>query len=108
MPYVITANSSPDGSVLFLVDETTWSTQLAQARMVHDTEERDRLIAIGQASQSIVADPYAIEVIDNNGVPVAKEFRERIRASGPTVRYPGQTSEPVNPNLGAPVGAAPI
>ena len=85
--YLITANFTRDGLSAYLVDETTWSHDVAQAKVVSDETQRDALLQVAARSQAVVTDPYAIDAAGPDGQPAS--FRERIRAQGPTVAMIG-------------------
>ena len=81
--FVVTANRTDDGAVLYLRVDRTWTSQLAEAHLVEDETQRDALIAWGEQQQRDVCDPYAFEVKVVEGAIDPLSARERIRAAGP-------------------------
>ena len=87
---MIIANALSDGFVVFLTEDHTWTCDIgAGALAVTDAEAESLLAAAKQAEAgSKVIDPYLIpiEVVDGRRCPT--EYREYIRATGPTVAVP--------------------
>jgi hypothetical protein len=85
----ITANRLDDGRVVFLDDVGGWAPTLVEAKLLSDGPELDQATAYAKAQHDarVVVEPYAIEVVTVDGIPVPARIRERIRAQGPTVRY---------------------
>jgi hypothetical protein len=87
---VITANDLKSGLVVFLDGDGGWTVEIAAARVVEDGPDLDGAVAAGKAAHEarIVVEPYPIDVVVTDGVPVPVRLRERIRAErGPTVAY---------------------
>ena len=87
---VITANDLRNGLVVFLDPSGGWSVDIADARVLQDGPDLDGALEYGQAQHEtrVIVDPYAIDVIVTDGVPVPVRLREKIRADrGPTVAY---------------------
>lgn len=84
---VFIANRLNDGLVVFLTVEGGWSEAIADAAVVSDTAEKDRLSAVAAAGVAgcQVIDPLPIEVTVTDGAIMPVRLRERIRALGPTV-----------------------
>lgn len=83
-PVVITANLTATGAPTYLT-ERGWSQDLAQARLIHDPQQLEQLLAEAHTQQFTVCDPYSFPVREEAGRAVATTARERIRSSGPTV-----------------------
>jgi len=85
----ITANRLDDGRVVFLDDVGGWVATLVEAQLLSDGPELDKATAYAKAQHDarVVVEPYPIDVVIVDGLPVPARIRERIRAQGPTVRY---------------------
>lgn len=82
---ILTANRLDDGLVVYL-GEDGWTADIEIARRAHDDDTAAALDYQGRqaAARNEVADPYLIDLDDEDDVPV--RWRETIRANGPTVR----------------------
>ncbi len=80
---VVTANRLADGLVVYL-GFAGWTEDMHLARRANDVESQEELLALaGKAvAANEVADAWLIDI----DVDRAVRRRERIRASGPTVR----------------------
>jgi hypothetical protein len=85
----ITANRLDDGRVVFLDDMGGWVPTLVEAQLLPDGPELEKASAYAKTQHDarIVVEPYPIDIIIVDGLPVPARIRERIRAQGPTVRY---------------------
>lgn len=85
---VATANRLGDGLVVYLAADGSWSERLAEGRVAADETVRAELEARAEAAAAahFVIAPYLIEVRDEDGVMRPVQYREEIRARGPTVR----------------------
>jgi hypothetical protein len=82
----ITASSLAEGDVVFRAGDR-WVLQLADADLFADAAAADPSLAIAKAEVTKVVDVYPIEVsLTDDGYPVPKSYRERIRALGPPVQ----------------------
>jgi sulfite reductase (NADPH) hemoprotein beta-component len=90
MPQMIIANTLADGFVVFLQDDNNWTHDIAAGAVAATDEEADKLLATAkQAEQAnLVLDPYLIPVELDDGIRKPTEYREYIRATGPTVPIP--------------------
>jgi hypothetical protein len=88
MQEVITANRLADGLVVFLSADGGWTEDFHAAAVIADPEARARAIEVSSkaADANVVVEPYPIELELRAGHLAPKALRERIRASGPTVR----------------------
>ena len=87
---VVTANDLRNGLVVFLDGEGGWTVEIAEARVLDDGPDLDDAVARAkaQADARIVVEPYPVDVVVTDGIPVPARLRERIRAErGPTVVY---------------------
>ncbi len=82
MPHILTGNRLETGDVLWWTG-TDWSTRISDAVAIG--EEGEALVASLTAAERI-NDPLLIEVIGSPGAFVPTTTRERVRASGPSVR----------------------
>ncbi len=90
MPQIIIANSLADGFVVFLTENLEWSGNVAHAAVASEESKAKQLLEAAQqsAQDNIVIDPYLIEVEMNDAGPEPVEYREYIRAFGPSVKLP--------------------
>jgi hypothetical protein len=95
MPQIVIANTLADGFVVFLTDNHEWSGNVADAAIAVEETDGERLLeaALLAEKNNVVIDPYLIEVEVNGAAPKPVEYREYIRAFGPTVKLPAD-----NPN----------
>ena len=82
MPRILTGNRLETGDVLWW-NGTGWSTQIKDAAPIGD--EGEALLASLIAAERI-NDPVLIDVTGTPGSFVPTTTRERVRASGPSVR----------------------
>ncbi len=81
---IVTANRLADGEVVWLGAGDRWVDQCRFARIFRDNE--DITVSVARTASQAVVELYAIDVTNERGFPVPVRLRERIRASGPTVR----------------------
>jgi hypothetical protein len=88
MQEMITANRLADGRVVFFAGDAGWSEDFHRGAVLSDAAAKAQALAQAQASAAAneVVDPYPIELEMRAGHLAPKALRERIRASGPTVR----------------------
>lgn len=88
MQEMITANRLADGLVVFLDAAGGWSEDFHQGAIVAETAAKAKAldIAAQAAAANLIVDPYPIELELRAGHLAPKALRERIRATGPTVR----------------------
>jgi hypothetical protein len=84
---VLTANRLRDGIVVFLDFEGAWSETLVEAVVARSPDEVRALKDRGtyDAIRNVVVEPYLIEVHETAGGLLPIRYRERVRASGPSV-----------------------
>jgi len=85
---IITANALVRGGVVFLTSDGDWSGDIQRAAIAEGEPQSARLLEVAAAAgnRTRVVEPYAIDVRLQDGAPTPVRLRERIRASGPTVR----------------------
>ena len=87
MSWIVTAKVTNDGSNTYRRSDGTWSPRLADAGLFDDEASAKVVLpAIVATEQRTISDPYVIEVALKDGEILALSARERIRASGPTIR----------------------
>lgn len=90
MPQIVIANSLTDGFVVFLTENHAWSGNVADAALASDDSSAAQLLKAAQQAEqnNVVIDPYLIEVEVNGAGPKPLEYREYIRAYGPSIKLP--------------------
>lgn len=85
-PQIVTANSLSTGDVVYLTNVASWSRNIADATIAPNAQAGAALLAVAeaQAKMNIVVAPYLIPVDTGVTPPKPIQFRERIRAFGPT------------------------
>jgi hypothetical protein len=84
---VVTAKFTEDGSNAWRRADGTWSRTLADAGLLADEASAKVHVTHAVANeQRLISDPYVIEVAAQDGTIEALSARERIRATGPTIR----------------------
>jgi hypothetical protein len=88
MQEMITANRLADGRVVFFASDEKWSEDFHHGAIFSEAAARAQALARAQASVAAneVVEPYPIELEMRAGHLAPKALRERIRATGPTVR----------------------
>jgi hypothetical protein len=85
-PQVVTANDLLSGDVVYLTKASTWSRRIAEAAVVANVEAGAALLAEAeaQAKRNIVVAPYLIPVETGVTPPKPIQYREVLRAEGPS------------------------
>ena len=88
MPEMITANRLTDGLVVFLDAAGGWTEDFHRGAVLADAAAKAAAVArAAEAAQAnLVVEPYPIELELRAGHLAPKALRERIRATGPTMR----------------------
>jgi sulfite reductase (NADPH) hemoprotein beta-component len=87
MSHVVTGKRTEDGSNVWRRADGTWSRSLADAGLVDsEANAKAHVAAAIQREQRVICAPYVIEVKVEDGVIQPQSSRERIRATGPTIR----------------------
>jgi len=85
--WVVTGKFTDDASNTYRRTDGTWTNNLQDAGLLGDEASAKAFVAAVIANeQRQISDPYVIEVFAANGTIDPLTARERIRASGPTVR----------------------
>ncbi len=87
-PVVFTANRLRDGEVVWLGANGRWVETVDASLPATTQAEQTQLAAIAAQSDAdnVIVEPYEIDVSLDAGSVTPVRFRERIRASGPTIR----------------------
>jgi hypothetical protein len=90
MLQMIIANTLADGFVVFLTEENTWTNTIAAGAVAATDEQAENLLKLAKLAEqnNLVIDPYLIPVELDDGLRKPTEYREYIRAMGPTVPIP--------------------
>ena len=80
----ITANRLADGEVIFWT-AGRWVERFADAQLFEDKALLDAALDAARTEVTAVIDPYMIDVVLDEGLPVPTSYRERVRALGPTI-----------------------
>ena len=85
---MLLANWLTDGRVVFLAADGSWVDDIAAGAFSTAPEAAERLLAVGRDAEArnLVVEPYLIAVRDAAGQRRPVDWREAIRAAGPTVR----------------------
>ena len=85
----VTANDLRTGAVVFRRADGSWSEDVFGADIAVTPEDAETLLAGARVDHDacIVVEPVLIEITMTGNRPTPTRFRERIRASGPTVPY---------------------
>ncbi|WP_428249889.1 DUF2849 domain-containing protein [Ferrovibrio sp.] len=85
-PQIVTANHLVRGDVVYLTAAAAWSRSITDAAVAPDEAAAADLLAEAnaQAARNIVVAPYLVPVEPGSTPPLPVQFRERIRAQGPT------------------------
>ena len=85
---MIIASRLVDGRAVFMDADAGWADAIADGLLLETEDEAAlRLTAAELAIENCeIVDPYAIEVVVENGERRPAEVREAIRAFGPSVR----------------------
>jgi Protein of unknown function (DUF2849) len=79
----LTANRLADGEAVFWKDGR-WVERFADAQLFEGQDEAESAEASAKTEQTVVVDPYLIDVITAGETWAPLSYRERIRCLGPT------------------------
>lgn len=99
---MVTANSTDDGSALYLRADGGWASQLSGAWPIGSEAECEAAIAVARSQERHVCDPYSFRVVLGPEGPYATNTREQIRGTGPTTPL----RRPDAPSSSVPIPAA--
>jgi Protein of unknown function (DUF2849) len=86
LKWMVTANFTEDGAVAYLREDQSWSGKVAEVFVFETQEAAEAARRLALKLERIVSDPYVIEIAPEAGSLDLLTARERIRASGPSVR----------------------
>ncbi|MCC5793439.1 MAG: DUF2849 domain-containing protein [Chromatiales bacterium] len=83
---MVLASRLRDGRAAFLTREGNWSVDIASGAVADDPEQAAALLVRARQDEqrNLVVDPYLVDVRIIKGRPSPVDWRERIRAEGPT------------------------
>lgn len=86
-PQMVIANRLRDGLTVFLAAGDTWVESIADGVVARDAAAAARLLqaAEAEAARNVVIGPYLIAIAEEANGRRPLEWREAIRAFGPTV-----------------------
>ena len=86
---VITANRLTDGAVVDLRNDGRWEQSINLAAVAESDSAAAELVAAGEraVAERVVVGPYLIEIEGNPEGIQPKRFRERLRATGPSIPF---------------------
>lgn len=95
MVQVVLANRLTDGRSVFLARDGGWVEVLSRAERAASPAAAESLLARARAAEAanLVVDPYLVAVETGPAGDRPRDWREQIRASGPTVRNAGLAPE---------------
>ena len=79
----LTANRLADGEAVFW-NEGRWVERFAEAQLFEDQNEAETAEAAAKSQQTVVVDPYLIDLVPADDIWAPLSFRERIRCLGPS------------------------
>lgn len=79
----LTGNRLSDGEVVFW-KAGVWVERFADAELFTDAAAGEAAEAHAKSQQTVVVDPYLIDLIESEGLWAPLSYRERLRALGPT------------------------
>ena len=87
-PIAFTANRLLDGEAVWLGPKGNWveSFELAHAIYTEAQLEMSALQAARADADNIIIEPYEIDLSCEDGEIAPVKFREKVRATGPTIR----------------------
>lgn len=88
-PYMVTANRTWDGAVIYRTTAQGWSTDLSDAAIVRTADEARALLAESTADDLGAIGPYIAPVeVEDSGKIAPGNLREQIRSEGLTIELP--------------------
>jgi Protein of unknown function (DUF2849). len=79
----LTGNRLTDGEVVFW-KAGAWVERFAEAELFDDAQKAEAAEASAKSQQTVVVDPYLVDLIESDGLWAPLSYRERLRALGPT------------------------
>jgi hypothetical protein len=84
-PKAVTAWDVRSGRVVYRTADGTWSHDVAEAAVLTG-DAAEASLAAARREETLIADPYFMEVGERGGVAGRETVRETIRAAGPSSR----------------------
>jgi hypothetical protein len=87
---MIIANTLIDGFVVFITDDNGWTNDIQQGAVAESDAAAEMLLTAAKQAETdnLVIDPYLIPIEIADGQRRPTEYREYIRATGPSVPTP--------------------
>ncbi|MDO9430328.1 MAG: DUF2849 domain-containing protein [Pseudomonadota bacterium] len=79
----LTGNRLTDGDVVFW-RAGAWVERFVDAELFADAEAGEAAEASAKSQQTVIVDPYLIDLVESEGLWAPLSYRERLRALGPT------------------------
>ncbi|MBX3484050.1 DUF2849 domain-containing protein [Phenylobacterium sp.] len=79
----LTGNMLQDGEAVFW-SHGRWVARFRDAELFDDAGKAEAAEGAAKSQQTVVVDPYLIDVIESEGLWAPLSFRERVRCLGPT------------------------
>ena len=79
----LTGNRLTDGDVVFW-RAGEWVERFVDAELFADAEAGEAAEASAKSQQTVIVDPYLIDLVESEGLWAPLSYRERLRALGPT------------------------
>ena len=79
----LTGNRLTDGEVVFW-KAGAWVERFVDAEHFEDPTAAEAAEASAKTQQTVVVDPYLIDLVESEGLWAPTSYRERLRALGPT------------------------
>lgn len=81
--FVISANRTLDGGVIYLAGERTWTEQLSAAATFDAKAGAETGLHWARTQEHFACDPHLIKVEQTPAGPIPKDTKQAIRAAGP-------------------------
>ena len=81
--FVISANRTADGGVVYMTADRRWTTRLAEALAHPSKVDTASGLSWARTREAVVCDPHPIKVKLGEAGPIAADAKQRIRAAGP-------------------------
>lgn len=90
MPRTVIASRLKDGLTVFLAPGNRWVESINHSAVARDETDAAELMKSAEraAKRNLVVNPYLIEIIEQGEQRTPREWRETIRAFGPTIENP--------------------
>lgn len=83
-PLVLTANDLHSGACVWRTREGDWSAHLADAQVLTDSAQAERLLAEAERAESRVLSPHLTPVVMGERGPRPARLRDLLRHRGPS------------------------